>query len=106
MTFLTYKSLKTRIITWTEQLGVDPREGIYLEAPALIVVDMQNDFLVEDGLLKVWGGPAIIPNITELINAFHAAKRPVFFSRHIYQDPEVDGGATARKWGVDRNSSL
>ena len=67
---------------------------------------MQKDFLQDNGLLKVWGGPAIIPNILQLIQGFRAAHFPVIFTRHTYEDPEKDGGATARWWHVDRNSML
>ncbi|MCC6485529.1 MAG: cysteine hydrolase, partial [Armatimonadetes bacterium] len=106
MEFLSTKILASKTVEWAELLGMDTESSVVLKSPALVVVDMQNDFLEEDGLLKVWGGRAIIPNIARLIDAFHATSRPVVFSRHIYQSPETDGGATARWWKADNNSQL
>lgn len=106
MSFLEAADLAGRTAEWSSVLDVDSRQALALTAPALMVVDMQNDFLCEEGLLKVWGGPAIIPNVMRLVDAFHAAGRPVIFSRHIYQTPELDGGATARWWKVDNSSLL
>lgn len=106
MTFLDSKAHKTKVTEWISTLGVNSHKSFALQAPALLVVDMQKDFLSPDGLLKVWGGPAVIPNVKRLMGAFHAADRPVIFSRHIYEDPERDGGATARWWKVDRHSML
>lgn len=106
MDFLWTDSLNDKVKEWIATLGIDVDESIHLESPALIVVDMQKDFLLPEGLLKVWGGPAVIPNISCLVDVFHSANCPVIFTRHIYEDPERDGGATARWWKVDRKSML
>ncbi|XP_050232562.1 probable inactive nicotinamidase At3g16190 isoform X1 [Mercurialis annua] len=34
---------------------------------ALLVIDMQNDFVLEDGLMRVNGGKAIIPNVIKTV---------------------------------------
>ncbi|OMO54040.1 Isochorismatase-like protein [Corchorus capsularis] len=34
---------------------------------ALLVIDMQNDFILEDGLMRVNGGKAIVPNVIEAV---------------------------------------
>jgi nicotinamidase-related amidase len=106
MEFLDLNMFGAKVGEWASLLGVDVTEDVALESPALIVVDMQNDFLLPEGLLKVWGGPAIIPKVAQLVDTFHEAFLPVFFTRHIYEDPEKDGGLTARWWKVDRNSLL
>ena len=54
-----------------EQLHVDD---------ALIVVDMQNDFL-PGGALGVAGGDAIVPIVNKLVRQFSAHRLPLFFSR-------------------------
>ena len=106
MDFLDSDLLNMKAEHWAAEL-VDNNHGpIQLDAAALVVVDMQKDFLLPEGLLRVWGGPAIISNVSKLISAFHAASMPVFFTRHIYENPETDGGLTARWWNVDRDSLL
>lgn len=47
---------------------------------ALLIVDLQNDFL-PGGALGVPGGDAIIPRLNESIERFHAASLPLFASR-------------------------
>ncbi|TXG68957.1 hypothetical protein EZV62_003892 [Acer yangbiense] len=39
---------------------------------ALLVIDMQNDFVLDDGLMRVDGGKAIVPNV---IKAVHIARQ-------------------------------
>ena len=47
---------------------------------ALIVVDVQNDFL-PGGALAVNGGDAVIPVINQYIRTFTANKLPIFATR-------------------------
>lgn len=65
------------------------READRLEIanPALLVLDMQNEFLLETGQMPVWGGPAVIPRVKDLINAFRTARLPVIFTRHLCIEP-------------------
>lgn len=104
--FLSLEGLADARSRWCE--AVPKAEAIEFrpEYAALLVVDMQKDFLLSDGLLRVWGGPAVVPEINRLIDLFRGAARPIVFTRHIYERPEVDGGATARFWGADANSQL
>ncbi len=104
--FLTSEELERKTDEWMAAAGADSAAPMRISVPALIVVDMQKDYLLEDGLLPIWGGPAIIPNVCALVDAFHRAEQPVIFTRHIYENPERDGGATARWWNVDRDSML
>jgi nicotinamidase-related amidase len=104
--FLKEDELFQKVDQWEKQIPsgfIGPGE---LSHCALIVVDMQNDFLESNGLLKVWGGPAVIPNINRLIHLFRDLGRPVVFTRHVYEKPEIDGGATARWWKADNTSQL
>jgi len=104
--FLSLDGLVEARSRWSAAVPPNEAQGIRSDAAALLVVDMQKDFLLPDGLLRVWGGPAIVPQINRLIDLFRAAARPIVFTRHIYERPEVDGGATARFWGADANSQL
>ena len=64
----------------------------------LLVIDMQNEFLAEDGAVFFHYGEAIVPNVKRLLGAFRAASRPVIFTGHVHEDPAVDGGMTAEWW--------
>src|SRR3990170_7795303 len=67
---------------------------IFLENPAVIIVDMLNDFVT--GKLEVDRAKHIIPNIKRLIEAARKNAVPVIYSNdaHYPQDVEV-----TRKWG-------
>ncbi len=106
MSFLSENELPQKAAEWAALLNMDMNLPISLESPALIVVDMQKEFLSGEGLIPVWGGPAIIPNVNRLMAAFRKKNHPVFLTRMIYNNPELDGGATARFWGMDRNSMI
>jgi nicotinamidase-related amidase len=47
---------------------------------ALLVVDIQNDFL-PDGALNVAGGDEIVPVLNRCVTLFQARDLPVFFTR-------------------------
>jgi ureidoacrylate peracid hydrolase len=59
----------------------DHRVG--LNDPALLVLDMQGDFLTPQGGLPVWGGPAIVPRLAETVQLFRSLNRPVIFTQHL-----------------------
>ncbi len=77
-----------------------------IQRSALLLLDMQKEFLGEDGLLPTWGGPAIIPRLQRLINLYRKSNRPVIFTRHCYFKPEIDGGTTAEWWGMSNDSPV
>jgi nicotinamidase-related amidase len=85
--FLTESELNDRMAVWIQRFGISTESEIRLRHPALCVLDMQNDFLRPYGAMPVWGGPVLIPRLTALLKAFRAAKRPIFYSRHICLDP-------------------
>lgn len=104
--FLSQELFNQKVDEWVNILKINLSLPLNFESPALIVVDMQNDFLNPDGLLKVWGGPAIIPNVSRLIDSFRSTNYPVIFTQVVYGDPETDGGAMARWWNLNRQSML
>jgi len=104
--YLSRRDLTHKSREWCRVLGVRPESPVELIDPGLLVVDMQNDFLIPRGLLRLWGGGAIVPNVVRLSDAFRVSGRPVYLTRHAYEDPEVDGGLTARWWGSRRGPML
>lgn len=58
------------------------------ERDALIVVDMQNDFM-PGGALPVPGGDRIVPRLNEYIEVFEKLNLPVFFTRDWHPENHV-----------------
>ncbi|XVF86654.1 hypothetical protein PTKIN_Ptkin18bG0059800 [Pterospermum kingtungense] len=82
---------------------------------ALLVIDMQNDFILEDGLMRVNGGKAIVPNVIRAVEiARHRGILVVWvvrehdylgrdvelFRRHLYS-PEKGGPTTKGSFGAE-----
>jgi len=55
---------------------------------ALIIVDMQNDFVLPDAPQCVNGAVSIIPNIQKVLDMFREKSLPVF---HVYREYRADG---------------
>lgn len=87
MKFLSLTELSAQLESWKQTLGLDEKTTVELPNPALLVLDMQNDFLLNSGQMRVWGGPAIIPRVKMLISSFRACSIPVFFTRHLCIEP-------------------
>ena len=66
--------------------------SIKKERSALIVVDMQNDFVREGGALEVPDARERIPAVKKLITAFRNIERPVIFTRFIAVANSSDWG--------------
>jgi ureidoacrylate peracid hydrolase len=64
----------------------------------LLVIDMQNEFLAEDGSIFFHYASEIVPNVKRLVSACRSASIPVVFTGHVHEDPAVDGGMTAEWW--------
>jgi nicotinamidase-related amidase len=56
--------------------------------PALLIIDMQNDFVAEGKPLKVAGARAVIPKIQDVLADFRKRSLPVF---HILRVHRADG---------------
>jgi nicotinamidase-related amidase len=59
-----------------------------MERPALLIIDMQNDFVLDGAPLKVAQARTVVPNILEVLTRFRAKKLPVF---HILRVHRKDG---------------
>ena len=55
---------------------------------ALLIIDMQNDFIQDDAPLRVAGAKAIIPNVRRLRDIFRGRRLPVF---HVIRVHRPDG---------------
>ena len=65
---------------------------------ALLVVDMQEFFLDPGSPTFACGGPAIIPTLKEMIDAFRASRRPVIFTKHVHHPDDLDSGIMRWWW--------
>jgi nicotinamidase-related amidase len=59
-----------------------------MEKPALLIIDMQNDFVLDKKPLKVAGAQAVIPKIQAVLAEFRKRSLPVF---HILRVHRPDG---------------
>jgi nicotinamidase-related amidase len=59
-----------------------------MEKAALLIIDMQNDFVLEGKPLKVAGARAVIPNIFTVLTEFRKRSLPVF---HVLRVHRPDG---------------
>jgi len=65
---------------------------------ALMVIDMQNDFLNKKSPAYTKNAEYIIANLKKLIRTARRVKIPVIYTAHCHQDPKIDGGMTAKWW--------
>lgn len=68
------------------------------ENSALLVVDMQNFFLDPASPTYTCGGPAILPNVKQLIQTFRQIGRPVIYTRHVHHPDRIDAGIMGWWW--------
>jgi len=59
---------------------------------ALIVIDMQNDFLVKGAPIECPGGLQIVESIHSLAETFRQKNRPVIYTQEIHREQQVDFG--------------
>jgi len=59
---------------------------------AVLVIDMQNDFIIEGAPIKCPGGSSIIPFINELLNVSRMKGIPVIYTQEAHRANKVDFG--------------
>jgi nicotinamidase-related amidase len=64
----------------------------------LLIIDMQNEFLREDGAVFFHYATEIVPQVKHLLSACRQTNIPVIYTGHVHDDPSVDGGMTAQWW--------
>lgn len=67
-------------------------EHFNISNAALIIIDMQNDFLLETAPICCAGGLEIVPGIEKLARFFRANNRPVIFTQEAHRKQKVDFG--------------
>lgn len=72
------------------EYAIEPSVAVIPSTTALVVVDMQNDFVTPGGALVVRDAAGTVPTIQELLRRAHAAGVRVFFTQdsHSAGDPE------------------
>lgn len=67
---------------------VNSLTGRTMGKPALLIIDMQNDFVLENKPLRVAGAQAVIPKILTVLTEFRKRSLPVF---HVVRVHRKDG---------------
>lgn len=65
--------------------------------PALLIIDMQNDFVMPGGSLPVPGARDIIPGVVDILTLFRKAHLPVFHVLRLHRASGVDVEITRRE---------
>lgn len=69
--------------------SLDDHVRPHLDSSALVVIDMQNDFM-DEGPLPVPGTAALLPVLTRIVDAYRRAGRPIVHVVRIYDGDDVD----------------
>jgi ureidoacrylate peracid hydrolase len=73
---------------------------------ALLMIDMQNDFLDKKSPAYTKNAEYIIANLKKLIKTARRVKIPVIYTAHCHQDSKIDGGMTAKWWPEIRDKKI
>jgi nicotinamidase-related amidase len=68
-----------------------------MEHPALLIIDMQNDFVREGAQLRVAQAEKVIPKIRDVLGAFRAKNLPVFHVLRIHRSDGSDVEITRKE---------
>jgi nicotinamidase-related amidase len=71
-------------------IRITPRVDLDPATTALVVVDMQNDFVAPEGSLRVPDAQATVPTIADLIRRFRAAGARVVFTQDTHRDGDPE----------------
>jgi biuret amidohydrolase len=98
--YITQDTLASKSKKWLDHIKPANQHHIRLnrEKSALLVVDMQKFFLDPASPTFTCGGPAIMPNVKKLIDAFRAAGRPVIYTCHVHHPDLLDAGIMGWWW--------
>lgn len=100
--------MENKIKQWLKVIKPYNEHGMKLnpKKTALIVIDMQNDFINKGSMVYTPMAEAIVPNLKRLISACRKTKIPIIYTAHVHQDPKVDGGMTAEWWPELRDKKV
>lgn len=93
-------SLARKAASWLDQIRPYNVHEMRLDVArsALLVIDMQVFFLDPASPSFTAGGPAIVPTVKRLVDAFRQAGLPVIFSRHVHHPGDLDSGIMGWWW--------
>jgi biuret amidohydrolase len=77
---------------------------IIREKTAMIVVDMQNDFVQEGAPIEIPRARAMVPRLNRLLDVCRAHQIPVIYIHHVIRGGDIDAGRLADHHEVIRNS--
>ncbi|MCX6826741.1 MAG: cysteine hydrolase [candidate division Zixibacteria bacterium] len=98
--YITQKNLAIKTGEWLAKIASFNTHTMQLESSraALLIIDMQKYFLDPKSPTFTCGGPAILPNIKELIKGFRKAGRPVIYTKHVHHPDFIDAGIMKWWW--------
>ena len=77
---------------------------IIAEKTAMLVVDMQNDFVQEGAPIEVPHARAMVPRLNRLLDVCRAHKIPVIYIHHVIRGGNIDAGRLADHHAAIRNN--
>lgn len=98
--YVTKDTITAKGEKWLEHIAPFNTHAMQLnrEKAALLVIDMQYFFLDPASPSYTCGGPAILPRLQKVIQAFRQANRPVIYTRHVHHPDHLDAGIMAWWW--------
>lgn len=98
--YITAENISSRTQDWLDRIKPFNQHQMRLkpEKSALLVVDMQRFFLDPASPTFTCGGPAILPGVKHLIDAFRRQRRPVIFTQHVHHPDGLDAGIMKWWW--------
>ncbi len=67
----------------------DPVFDLNIDECALLVIDMQKDFILPGAPLEGWNAMDLIPKIRDLVGFFRDNERPVIWTVHIHRHNDI-----------------
>jgi biuret amidohydrolase len=74
------------------------------EKTAMIVVDMQNDFVQKGAPIEIPRARAMVPRLNRLLDVCRAHKIPVIYIHHVIRGGDIDAGRLADHHEAIRNN--
>jgi isochorismate hydrolase len=100
--YITQENIREKAEQWLAQLPITHKRAenfVYTpKKSALLIIDMQDFFMLPVSHAFIPSGPEILPNVNSLIAAYREASLPIIFTYHALEDGE-DAGLMGRFWG-------
>jgi len=91
-------------MTLNEEGNMKVRYPIIAEKTAMLVVDMQNDFVQEGAAIEVPRARAMVPCLNRLLEVCRVHKILVIYIHHVIRGGEIDAGRLADHHETIRNN--